>query len=172
MADVDAIAAAVEPVVAALGLELYDVESTGPTRARILRVTVERPGGVDLDAVAAASQAISPVLDGDPAVQSVCPGPYTLEVTSPGLERRLRTPAHFTRAVGETVTLRVDAGTADVRRLTGTLASADGTGCTLTGPEVPGGEARISYDQIERARTVFEWGPAPRRAKSERVKRP
>ena len=66
--------------------------------------------------------------------------------------------------------MRVNAGTADVRRLTGTLAAADDSGCTLTGPEVPGGEIRIAYDDIERARTVFEWGPAPK--KSERVKRP
>ena len=65
--------------------------------------------------------------------------------------------------MGEKVTVRVDAGTADVRRITGTLAAADETGCTLTGPEVPDGEMRIAYDQIERARTVFEWGPEPRR---------
>ncbi len=67
--------------------------------------------------------------------------------------------------------MRIDSGTAEVRRVTGTLESADETGCTLTGPEVPDGEMRIAYDQIERARTVFEWGPEPRRAKSERVKR-
>ena len=56
--------------------------------------------------------------------------------------------------------------------ITGTLVAADETGCTLAGPEVPGGEVRVAYDQIERARTVFEWGPEARRAKSERVKRP
>ena len=61
--------------------------------------------------------------------------------------------------MGETVTVRVDAGTADVRRVTGTLEAADETGCTLVGPEVPGGALRIAYDEIERARTVFEWGP-------------
>ncbi len=74
--------------------------------------------------------------------------------------------------MGEKVTVRVDAGTADVRRITGTLASADEAGCTVTGPDVPDGELRIAYDQIERARTVFEWGPEPRKTKSERVKRP
>jgi ribosome maturation factor RimP len=66
----------------------------------------------------------------------------------------------------------VDAGTADVRRITGTLASADEAGCTVTGPDVPDGELRIAYDQIERARTVFEWGPESRKTKNERVKRP
>ncbi len=110
MADVETIAAAVEPVVAALGLELYDVEATGPARSRTVRVTVDREGGVDLDAVAAVSQALSPVLDADPAVQRSCPGSYTLEVTSPGLERRLRTPTHFRHALGSTVSVKTRAG--------------------------------------------------------------
>ena len=67
----------------------------------------------------------------------------------------------------------MDAGTADVRRVTGTLESADETGCTLVGPDVPDGELRIAYDQIERARTVFEWGPEPRKTRRvKRVKRP
>jgi ribosome maturation factor RimP len=155
---------ALSPVVEGNGLELIDVELRGSQ----LTVFVDREGGVGLDELGDVTKEVSAELDRiDPL-----PGRYTLTVSSPGLERRLRTPAHFARAVGETITVRVDAGTADVRRLTGTLASADETGCTLTGADVPGGEERISYDQIERARTVFEWGSAPRRAKSERVKRP
>ena len=162
--DTTELAGALSPVVAARGLELVDVEMQGTQ----LTVFVDREGGVGLDELGEATKDVSAALDRiDPM-----PGRYTLTVSSPGLERRLRTPAHFARAVGETVTVRVDAGTADVRRLTGTLASADETGCTLTGADVPDGEVRISYDHIERARTVFEWGPAPRRAKSERVKRP
>ncbi len=158
------LADALSPVVEARGLELIDVEVKGAQ----LAVFVDREGGVGLDELSEATKDVSAALDTiDPL-----PGRYTLTVSSPGLERRLRTPAHFVRAVGQKVTVRVDAGTADVRRLTGTLEAADETGCTLTGPEVPGGEVRISYDQIERARTVFEWGPAPRRAKSEKVKRP
>ncbi len=164
MTDMTDLAGALSPVVEARGLELVDVELHGAQ----LTVFVDRDGGVGLDDLGEATKDVSAALDQiDPL-----PGRYTLAVSSPGLERRLRTPAHFARAVGETVTVRVDAGTADVRRLTGTLASADETGCTLTGSDVPGGEVRIRYDQIERARTVFEWGPAPRRAKSERVKRP
>jgi ribosome maturation factor RimP len=164
MTDTTDLAGALSPVVEARGLELVDVELHGAQ----LTVFVDREGGVGLDDLGEATKDVSAALDRiDPL-----PGRYTLTVSSPGLERRLRTPAHFARAVGETVTVRVDAGTADVRRLTWTLAAADETGCTLTGSDVPGGEVRISYDQIERARTVFEWGPAPRRAKSERVKRP
>ena len=140
-----------------------------------LTVFVDREGGINLDELGEATRDVSAALDDiDPI-----PGRYTLSVSSPGLERRLRTPEHFARALGETVTVRIHAGTADVRRVTGTLQSADETGCTLVGPEVPEGELRVAYDQIERARTVFEWGPEHKSTKnaknesekSERVKR-
>jgi ribosome maturation factor RimP len=151
------------PLLEARGLDLVDVELHGAQ----LTVFVDREGGVGLDELGDATREVSAALDEiDPI-----PGRYTLSVSSPGLERRLRTPAHVARAVGETVTLRVDSGTSEVRRITGTLAAADETGCTLTGPDVPGGELRVEYDQIERARTVFEWGPKSRE-KSEKVKRP
>ena len=157
------LADALSPVLEARGLDLVDVELRGAQ----LTVFVDREGGIGLDELGEATRDVSAALDDiDPL-----PGRYTLSVSSPGLERRLRTPAHFARAIGEKVTVRIDSGTAEVRRVTGTLESADETGCTLTGPEVPDGEMRIAYDQIERARTVFEWGPEPRRAKSERVKR-
>ncbi len=162
--DTTELADALSPVVEARGLELVDVEVHGSE----LTVFVDREGGVGLDELGEATKEVSSALDRiDPI-----PGRYTLTVSSPGLERRLRTPAHFARAIGEKVTVRVDAGTADVRRVTGTLQAADESGCTLAGPDVPGGEVRINYDQMERARTVFEWGPTPRAAKSERVKRP
>ncbi|MGO8826684.1 MAG: ribosome maturation factor RimP [Acidimicrobiales bacterium] len=162
--DTTDLAGALSPLLEARGLELVDVELHGAQ----LTVFVDRAGGVGLDELGEATRDVSAALDEiDPM-----PGRYTLSVSSPGLERRLRTPAQFARAVGEKVTVRVDAGTADVRRITGTLASADGTGCTVTGPDVPGGDVRIAYDQIERARTVFEWGPEPRKTKSERVTRP
>ena len=162
--DTTEIAGALSPVLEARGLDLVDVEVHGAQ----LTVFVDRAGGVGLDELGDATRDVSAALDAlDPM-----PGRYTLSLSSPGLERRLRTPAHFVKAVGETVTVRVNAGTADVRRISGTLTAADDAGCTLSGPEVPGGEQHIAYDQIERARTVFEWGPEPRRAKSERVKRP
>ena len=72
--------------------------------------------------------------------------------------------------MGEKVTVRVNAGTADVRRLTGTLSAADDSGFTLSGPDVPEGEIRIAYDDIERARTVFEWGPAAKQPKTRRMR--
>jgi ribosome maturation factor RimP len=141
---------ALSPVLAELGLDLVDVEVTG----RVVRVLVDRDGGVDLDALASANRAVSVELDRlDPM-----PGRYTLEVSSPGVERRLRTPAHFARAVGETVTVRTHPDTTDVRRLQGVLATTDDDGVVL---ETGDGQVRIAYEQIERARTVFEWGPKP-----------
>ncbi len=163
------------PVVAALGLDLVDVEVSAAT----VRVTVDRDGGVDLDTLAAANRAVSSALDRvDPM-----PGRYTLEVSSPGVERRLRTPAHFARAVGETVSLRLAADPGDgagaVRRVHGVLVSAGAVGVVLEGAEVPDGSLAVAYDRIERARTVFEWGakpaPSPGRAKGgkrERVRTP
>jgi ribosome maturation factor RimP len=162
--DTTELQSALSPVLAARGLELVDVEVSGAN----VTVFVDQEGGVGLDELGEATRDVSAVLDDiDPM-----PGRYTLSVSSPGLERRLRTPAHFARAVGETVTVRVDAGTPEVRRLTGTLQGADADGVTLVGQDVPGGAMHVSYDRMERARTVFEWGPEPRRAKSERVKRP
>ena len=87
-----------QPVVRAVGLELVDVE----LRSGVLLVTVDRDGGVDLGALTDANRVVSSVLDElDPV-----PGRYTLEVSSPGVERTLRRSAHFVRAVGETVTVK------------------------------------------------------------------
>ena len=93
------LAAILEPVVRDLGLELYDVEVGGSNRARTLRVLVDRDGGVDLEAITSATEALAPVLDQNPDVAAALPGSYLLEVSSPGLERPLRTPAHFRRAL-------------------------------------------------------------------------
>jgi ribosome maturation factor RimP len=143
---------ALSPVVGDCGLELVDVE-TGPG---LVRVTVDRPGGgADLEMLAGANRAVSRALDDlDPM-----PGRYTLEVTSPGLERRLRTPEHFARAVGEVVSVRTTPGGASTRRVQGQLTAADPDGFTIEGADVPGGTLRLGYDAVERARTVFEWGP-------------
>jgi ribosome maturation factor RimP len=119
-------------------------------------VAVDAPGGVDLDTVATLSQALSPVLDADPGVESSDRGPYTLEVTSPGLERRLRTPAHFQRALGSTVSIKTTTGGRGLRRR-GTLLSADHDGIQV---QFDTGEERLAYDAVAQARTVFDWGPA------------
>ncbi|MGH9026627.1 MAG: ribosome maturation factor RimP [Acidimicrobiia bacterium] len=155
MSQPDAVASVIEPVLAARGLELVDVEVKGSGRARTLRVVVDRDGGVDLDGLSAASEVISPLLDG--IGDSGVSGSYTLEVTSPGLERSLRRPDHFRRAVGEKVVVK----TADPEPLRhrGTLIAADDSGIDVT---VDGATVHLSYDAIRDARTVFEWGPQPK----------
>ncbi len=155
MADQNAVRAAAEPVLSSLGLELVDVEVVGSGRARTLRLTVDREGGIDLDTLAEANR---PVLDALDAVEAL-PGPYTLELSSPGLERPLRRPAEFRRFVGTTISVKSHDTVAGARRHRGLLVEADDDGIAL---EVDGEHRRFSYDAIASARTVFEWGPAPK----------
>ena len=154
------LAAILEPVVRDLGLELYDVEVGGSNRARTLRVLVDRDGGVDLEAITSATEALAPVLDQNPDVAAALPGSYLLEVSSPGLERPLRTPAHFARAVGAEVTVKTVPGSEGERRFTGTVSAADEAGVVI---DLADGTTRsLTYDEIEKARTTFAWGPAPK----------
>jgi ribosome maturation factor RimP len=150
MTDVAAVADAVEPVVRDLGLELYDVEVAGSGRAKVVRVLVDRDGGVDLDTVGRAAERISPVLDGERMARAL-PGPYALEVSSPGLERPLRRPDHFRRAVGSTVSVK-----AGGRRVRGVLTSADEDAFVIVCDDTT--EERIPYADAAQVRTVFEWG--------------
>jgi ribosome maturation factor RimP len=138
------------PIVGEAGLELVEVEH----KAALLRVVVDGPGA-DLDRLAEVTQAVSSALD---AADAVPGGRYTLEVTTPGLERPLRTPQHFARAVGEQVLVRLVPGVEGDRRVRGRLVAADEDGIIVeeAGPEAGG--RRISYSEVERARTVFEWG--------------
>ena len=140
----------VAPLVAERGLDLYDLELGGG----VLKVTVAGGGGVDLDQIAAVTREVSHALDDADPIQ----GRYTLEVTTPGLERKLRTPDHFARAIGETVRVKTHPEVEGERRLEGVLAAADGSGVVL---RLEGsGERRLAYEEIDRARTVFVWGPS------------
>ncbi len=146
--------ALVEAPLAASGLELVDVEH----QASVLRITVDRPGGIDLDTISAASTVVSAELDR----HDVVPGRYVLEVSSPGVERPLRTPPHFRRFVGATVAVRTRPGAEGDRRVEGVLESADDDGIVVGG-------RRLAYADVDRARTVFEWGtPGPRPGRSAR----
>ncbi len=157
----DELQQAVAPVVEALGLELVDVE----LRPGLLRVVVDRDGGVDLDSVSVATKELSSLLDRhDPMPGSR----YTLEVSSPGLERPLKTPEQFERAVGELVMVRTLPDSGLERRVRGTLQAADSEAVVVTGDGLPVEGLRINYSDVERARTVFEWGPAPRPGSSAR----
>ena len=151
MGTADTVRDVVVPILDERGVDLYDVELTGET----VRVLVDRDGGVDLDALGELTRSISGALDAaDPL-----PGRYTLEVSSPGLERPLRTPDHFRAAVGKQVSVKTRPGTVGDRRLDGELVDADDEAATVAAAD---GEHRVAYVDVERARTVFEWGPAPK----------
>ena len=145
----------VAPVLAAAdtAIELVDVEHLGG----VLRVTVDQPGGIDLETIAVATRLVSRALDqSDPL-----PGRYTLEVSSPGLERPLRSPDQFRRAIGTEVMVKATAEVDGDRRFQGMLVAADDHGVTVRDPSSQA-EHHLRHDQIEKARTIFVWGPAPK----------
>jgi ribosome maturation factor RimP len=143
-----------------LGLDLYDLEMTKGT----LHVVVNKPGGVDLESLTRANRSVSEWLDEHDPIA----GRFTLDVSSPGLERKLRTPAHFATTVGEVVTLREMRDGAPTRRLEGTVVAVEGDAVTLDDAEH--GRLSVPIARIERARTVFKWGaeakPTPSRGKA------
>ena len=118
-----------------------------------------RPSGVTLDTLALASRLVSRELDHHDPV----PGTTRWRSPAPGVERTLRTPAHFQREVGKVVSIRLADVGHDERRVSGVLVAADDTTATVT-VDAPDGptERTVRYDQIDRAKTVFEW-PAPSR---------
>ena len=159
MATTDRVAALVEPVIEARGAELYDVELAGAT----LRVLVDQPGagGIALDVLEDISRDVSDALDeNDPMPDQR----WYLEVSSPGLERPLRTPRHFQAAVGSSIKVKTHGRVDGDRRIEGVLEDADLDGFTVDG-------RRLTYDQVERARTVFEWGGQPKPGKQQQKKR-
>ena len=142
--------ALVRPVVEGAGLELVDVTFRGERGRRVLRVTIDRDGGVDLDTIAAISDRIARRLD----LEGFGEGSYQLEVSSPGLERSLKTPGQFARAVGETVEVRTAVPVEDAMQHIGTLRVVRDDGIDL---DVGRATLRISFEDVASARTVVDW---------------
>jgi ribosome maturation factor RimP len=147
----------VAPICTDLGLDIYDVEHTGGK----VRVTVDRAGGVDLEALSLATRLISRELDHRDPV----PGRYHLEVSSPGLERVLRTPTHYRGALGRTVSIRLHPGAGEARRLNGVITDVGEDEITVLVDEPERHRHTVRLVDIERARTTFAWGPAPKPGK-------
>lgn len=152
MAILDRLRAIVEPLCLDLGVELYDIDMNGG----VFKVAVEKPGGVGLTDIAQLTREISRSLDEHDPIS----GRYTLEVTSPGLERPLRTPAHYTRSIGSMIKVKMLPNIEVARRLEGVIVAADDRAVIIRVQS--GDERRLAYDEIEKARTMFEWGPTPR----------
>ncbi len=150
--------ALVAPVVEAAGLDLVDVELRREGKRRVLRVTVDRDGGLDLDTIAEVSERVSRRLD----VEGFDPGPYALEVSSPGVERPLRGPADFGRHVGQDVRVRTSEPVGGARVHRGRLIAAGEEVVTIATDD---GERTVAYGNVAAARTVVDWDEALKRAK-------
>ena len=153
MAQTATLRALAEPLLGEVGLELWDLE-VSRTAVRFL---VDRADGVDLDSLSDASRVISDLLDAHEELAP--PAGYSLEISSPGLERTLRSAEHFQRFVGSEVAVKTSRPVAGGRRHRGSLVAVDEAGIVLAVEELPGAPLPIRFEEIERARTVFVWEP-------------
>tara|TARA_B100000586_G_C19992129_1_gene376724 strand:+ start:160 stop:678 length:519 start_codon:yes stop_codon:yes gene_type:complete len=146
---IDALAA---PLCDRVGVELVDVEYEGG----VVRLVVDQPEGVGMDAIANLTREVSRALDHEDPIS----GTYTLEVTSPGLERPLKRPEHFVRALGSDVTVKTTPDVEGDRRVVGVLTFVGSDGIVVR--EEDGSERSVRHDEILKARTVFTWTPEPK----------
>lgn len=142
--------AIIEPSVSALGYELVGVEYLPQGRHSVLRIFVDSEAGITVDDCEKVSRQISAVLD----VEDPIKGQYTLEVSSPGLDRPLFTPEHYERFAGHQVKLRLHQPLEGQRKFKGLLQGMDGDEVVV---EVEGGELRVLPDEIEKANLIPQW---------------
>ena len=142
--------ALLEPIVRAAGLDLESVKIGSAGRRRLLRVVVDGDGGVSLDDIALVSREASIRLDDTGAMGEA---PYTLEVSSPGVDRPLTEPRHWRRAAGRLVRVKTGAGTVQ-----GRVLAADADGVTLN---VDGAEHRYDYGDLGPGAVQVEFGRLP-----------
>ena len=141
----DRLIALIEPLLGSLGYELVELEYAAGRSHATLRLFIDRPDGVGLHDCERVSRELSSLLD----VEDPIPVAYTLEVSSPGLDRVLRTRAHFERFAGERIHVELRAPRDGRRRYTGTLRTVGDEGVTL---EVDRETVSVPFDEIGKAR--------------------
>jgi ribosome maturation factor RimP len=146
--DEGSVADVIHPVIAAAGMDLESVRVSAAGRRRLLRVVVDSDQGVSLDDAAAISRKLSAVLDAAPVMGDF---PYTLEVSSPGVDRPLTDPRHWRRAVGRLVQVTA----ADVGPISGRVLAADADEVTL---DVGGDRRRFGYAALGAGAVQVEFG--------------
>ena len=127
------------------GVELYDSEIANENGRGIFRVYITKDGGVSLDDCEKVSRLLSPIFDVTPPVS----GDYNLEVSSPGLERKLSKPSHFKSSIGELVKIQTEA-----EKFTGRLVKANEESIAVENEE---GIFEINISEIKKAKTYLEW---------------
>ena len=133
-------------IVKANGANFYGTELVQDDGHKIFRVYITKEGGVSLDLCAEISNELSPFLDVNPPMHNA----YFLEVSSPGIERKLENPTHFMSAIEERVKFKVHGG----EKEKGKITSADESGFTIA---KKGKDVRFEYNNISKAKTYFEW---------------
>jgi len=146
------IEAIAEKVAQSAGIEIVEIELKGGGRNRFLRISIDRPEGVTHADCETISHQVGAILD----VEDVVPGAYTLEVSSPGVERKLIKYKDFERFTGKKIKVSLREPVENSRRWEGTLATcADG----LINLEVAEGKTiQFPFDQVDKANLKFEWG--------------
>ena len=159
-ADAERISDLLEPAVTAMGMDLEDVRITSAGRRRLLRIVVDSDGGVSLDDIALLSRELSATLD---RVSAMGEAPYTLEVSSPGVDRLLTEPKHWRRAVGRLVTVPLTSplrsatdGPAGSLAVTGRVTGTDSRGIRL---DVDGQSREFDYSELGPGRIQIEFAP-------------
>jgi len=143
----DELAKLLEPTVVRLGYELADLEVRLGGKGGVVRVFIDKPDGIGLDDCEKVSRAVSAILD----VEDPVPGNYDLEVSSPGLDRKLTKVEHFQRFMGETVKVSLRFPKEGRRRFRGTLVSADDENIVV---DVDGESHSLALSMIDTARLV------------------
>lgn len=138
-----------EPIVAAMGYELVGIIYRGNPKSALLRLYIDKPGGVGLDDCTRVSNHVSGVLDVEDPISTK----YTLEVSSPGLDRPIFKPSDYDRFIGEQVRLRLQPPLDGRRRLAGELRGLRGDEVVI---EENGIEINVPLSQIDRANLELE----------------
>lgn len=153
--DAEQVAALLEPVASALGMDLEGIRVTSAGRRRVLRIVLDADGGVSLDDIALVSRDLSTALD-DSAVMG--DQPYTLEVSSPGVDRPLTERRHWRRAIGRLVVAPLIAAGNGEERATveGRITGASADGITL---DVDGESRMFGYSDLGPGKIKIEFAP-------------
>jgi len=146
----DTLYALIDPLLGGMGYELVGIEYGGPPGKRLLRIYIDSPNGITLDDCETCSRQISAVLD----VEDPIPGEFTLEISSPGLDRPIFKASDYDRFTGERIKIRLSTTWEGRRRFKGVLAGLHDEGVRVV--EEPGGEVIIPLDLIEKARLILE----------------
>ncbi len=161
-AGLEAIRSIIERVASSLGLEVVELDLRGGGKSRMLRITIDKPAGVTHEDCANLSREVGTILD----VEDAVPGSsYTLEVSSPGLDRKLVRPADYQRFVGSRVKLTTREPVEGSRHFEGRLESANGNRITLdvSGPakgkkeQAPPKKIEVDLSNVEKANLAPEF---------------